>query len=393
MPFAAALSEHPDAATAAGEAIGEVAERLGADVRADLAVLFVTAAHRGDFAQITGAVRELLAPTTLVGACAESVVGGAREVEEAPGIALWAAAGIGPVEPVRLDALRTDSGIVMAGVPEVVDDGERALLLVPDPFSFPIDALVEHLGNRSPHLRIIGGLASAASAPGQNLLVLDDAIHTDGAVGVLLGPDVAATTVVSQGCRPIGQPLTVTRSEGRLIWELAGQPALQRLQELAGSLDPADRELLATGIHLGRVIDEHKVDFSQGDFLIRAVVGADRESGAIAVGDDVEPGTTVQFQVRDAASADADLRAALSGAEADAALVFTCNGRGRRLFDEPHHDAATVSELTGSAATAGMFCAGEVGPVGGRNFIHGFTASLLLFRDQAGASSAQGAAG
>ena len=132
-------------------------------------------------------------------------------------------------------------------------------------------------------------------------------------------------------------------------------------------------------MHLGRVIDEHKLDFERGDFLIRGVLGADPDSGALAVGDELEIGATVQFQVRDAVSADDDLRAMLAGREADGALVFTCNGRGIGLFGAPDHDASVVSELTGSPALAGMFCAGELGPIGGRTFLHGFTASMALF--------------
>jgi small ligand-binding sensory domain FIST len=383
MPFAAALSEHPEAVQAVGEVIGEVAERL-AGAPADLAVVFVTPPHVQAFPAICLAVRELLHPGCLLGATAVAVVGGPREVEEQPAITLWAAAGIGPVLPTRLEAMHTPSGILLSGFPTVPDDGDRVMLLLPDPFTFPADAFLDHLSERRPGLTAIGGLASAAQGPGGNKLVLDDQLYDDGAVGVVLPPGVAVTTVVSQGCRPVGQPYTVTRAEGHLLQELGGKPALQRLQDLAGDLPPADRQLLSQGVHLGRVIDEHKLDFERGDFLIRGVMGAEQATGALAVGDELEIGATVQFQVRDAASADEDLRALLSGRAAAAALVFTCNGRGVHLFGAPDHDAALVSELTGSGAVSGMFCAGEVGPVGGRTFLHGFTASVALFRETDG---------
>jgi small ligand-binding sensory domain FIST len=222
-------------------------------------------------------------------------------------------------------------------------------------------------------------MASAARGPGGNRLVLDGLVVDDGAVGALLPAGALVTTVVSQGCRPIGDPMTVTRSEGQVVYELAGRPALERLVELLGSLSEEERALAQQGIHLGHVIDEHKAEFGRGDFLIRNVLGGDREAGAIAVGDDVELGATVQFQVRDAASADEDLRELLAGEHASGALVFTCNGRGIRLFGEPDHDAEVVDAHVEGGATAGMFCAGEVGPVGGRSFLHGFTASVLLF--------------
>jgi small ligand-binding sensory domain FIST len=153
------------------------------------------------------------------------------------------------------------------------------------------------------------------------------------------------------------------------------------LVDLLEKLEPDDRALAQRGIHLGRVIDEHKADFERGDFLIRTVLGGDREVGAIAVGDEIEVGATVQFQVRDAISADDDLRELLAGRRANGALVFTCNGRGTHLFGRPDHDAEVVNAHDANGATAGMFCAGEIGPIGDRSFLHGFTASVLLFQD------------
>jgi small ligand-binding sensory domain FIST len=172
--------------------------------------------------------------------------------------------------------------------------------------------------------------------------------------------------------------MVVTKATGTQVHERASEPALPRLLRLVETLDAGERNLAARGLHLGRVVDERKDVFERGDFLVRNVLGAVRERGAIAVGDEVEVGAVVQFQVRDADSADEDLRALLAGRSAAGALVFTCNGRGTHLFGEPDHDAGLVSAVTGGA-TAGMACAGEVGPVGGRAFLHGFTASVLLF--------------
>jgi small ligand-binding sensory domain FIST len=202
-------------------------------------------------------------------------------------------------------------------------------------------------------------------------------------VGALLGPGVAVETVVSQGCRPFGQPLVVTRADGNLILELAGTPALERLVAQAhGALTEEEVALLEMGgLQIGRVIDEHRESFGRGDFLLRGVLGADRRTGALAVGDVMPVGTTVQFHLRDARTADEDLHVLLKGHQADGALVFTCNGRGSRLFDEPHHDARVLSDLLGPVPLAGFFAAGEIGPVGGHNFVHGFTASMALLCD------------
>ena len=378
MSFAAALSEHPLAAHAVGEVVGQVLESVGE--APDLAVLFVTAPHTGVLEDIAGTVRTLLRPGVLIGCTAVSVVGNGREVEEDAAISLWAGR-TGPVTSLRLRVQRTAEGAAIAGWPADLAADASGVLLLADPFSFPTEQLLTALPDQTgTTLPIIGGLASAGRGPGGNRLVLDGALMTDGAVGVVLGPEVDVTAVVSQGCRPIGEPYTVTKAEGQVIYELAGRPALERVQEIVRALSPGDQVLAGQGIHLGRVIDEHRAEFGRGDFLIRNLVGADREAGAIAVGDLVEVGSTVQLQVRDAASADEDLHELLSGRRADSALVFTCNGRGSHLFGRPHHDAEAVADHLDAAPAAGMFCAGEIGPIGGRSFLHGFTASIALLR-------------
>lgn len=208
-------------------------------------------------------------------------------------------------------------------------------------------------------------------------------MFTAGAVGAILGPGADVVPVVSQGCRPVGRPFVVTDGEGSIIRALAGKPALVRLDEIAGDLSPDEvRAINAGGLHLGRVVDERKAEFGPGDFLVRQVLGGDRESGAIAVNDHVEVGTTVQFHVRDAAAAHAELDSLLSVGEVDAALLFSCNGRGAQLFGVPDHDAGLLSRRVGPVPTAGFFAAGELGPVAGRNELHSYTASMLLLHER-----------
>ena len=375
--FAAGLSQHPDAAEATGEVVGRVLEGLGGRREPDLAVLFVTPTHAAALEEITRTVRTSLAPAAMLGCAAISVVGGPREVEAGPAVSLWAGF-TGPVEPFHLGVAATPDGPAFTGWPTPLPDDARALLLLADPFSFPADALLERLAEERPGLPVVGGLASAARAPGGNRLVLDDRVVNAGAVGAFLGPGVEVSTVVSQGCRPVGAPYVVTRAERNVVYELAGRPALARLQEVAATLSEEERQLMSELVQLGRVVDERKAEFGRGDFLVRTVVGADPDAGALALGDLVDVGSTTQFQVRDAQSADEDLREMVGGRAADAALLFTCNGRGSHLFDVPDHDAGVVFESLQGAPLAGMFCAGEIGPIGGRNFLHGFTASVVL---------------
>jgi small ligand-binding sensory domain FIST len=376
--YAAALSLHPTPVEAAGEVAGELLERLG-DSRPDLLVCFASPHHVGAFDDIVGGLRKLLDPEVMIGCTAVGVAGGGVEVEDAPGLSVFAASfGAGKVDGIVLEAEQSPDGLSIVGWPDTVP-GRGTLLMLADPFSFPVGDFLALCNARVPELTVVGGLASAGMRAGTNRLVLDDRVLTGGAVGLLCSADVPVRSVVSQGCRPIGKPLTVTRAERNLVYELAGRPAMTRLSELVQAASEDERDLMRDGLQLGVVVDEHKLDFSRGDFLVRNVLGAERESGAIAVGESVGVGTTVQFQVRDADAADEDLRCLLGDVRGDAALLFTCNGRGRRFFADENHDASTVEELLGTVPLAGAFCAGEIGPVGGRNFLHGFTASLAVF--------------
>ena len=386
--YAAALSEHPDLAAATAEAVGTVLEQLdGAGAAPDVAFLFVTPPHRHGLEEAAAAVRETLGPHALVGCAAESVVGGRREVERTPAVSLWAGY-TGQVTPFHLTAARTPDGLTITGWPEIPPDASGMVVLA-DPYTFPTDLLLRRMEEDHRGLPLVGGMAMASTTAGQNRLLVDGEVVSQGAVGVLLGPSVSVATLVSQGCRPVGHPFVVTRAEGDVVYELAGRPALERLGDIAEAMPEDERMLLYRGVHLGRVIDERKAEFGRGDFLIRGVMGGDQQSGAIQVGDQIEVGSTTQFQVRDADAADEDLRQmvaglrgpnAETGERAQAALLFTCNGRGVRLFGShrPDHDASVLTDGLGGAPVAGMFCAGEIGPVGGRNFLHGFTASVLL---------------
>jgi small ligand-binding sensory domain FIST len=376
--YAAALSLHPMAFEAVGEVVGEIIEQFGGE-RPDLMVCFASAHHVGAFEDVTGGLRKLLEPDVFIGCTAGGVAGGSVEVENAPGLSVFAARfGAGRVTGVALDAIQTEDGVSISGWPDELPSS-GTLLMLADPYSFPMPDFLRLCNAQVPGLGIVGGMASSAAGPGGNRIVLDDRIMTSGAVAVMCSEDVPIRPVVSQGCRPIGKPLTVTRAERNLAHELAGMPAMDRLQEIVQAADEADRRLMREGLHLGLVVDEHHLDFRRGDFLVRNLLGVDQETGSLAVGELVEVGQTVQFQVRDADAADEDLRSLLTGVNGAGVLLFTCNGRGTNMFSERDHDASVVEELLGPIALAGAFCAGEIGPIGGRNFLHGFTASVAVF--------------
>jgi small ligand-binding sensory domain FIST len=380
MRIGAALSTDPDPAKATAAAVGEARSGLGGG-EVSLALVVASRHHSPSADVVSEAVRVTAGPEGVIGCVAETVVGGNREVEGTPAVAVWLASLPKRVETFHMEFVSTSEGSVLAGY-RFEEAGPGPYLLIGDPFSFPTDLLLGHVNELLPGTVVMGGMASGGMGPGDTRLFLDDRVLDTGAVGARL-PGIRIRALVSQGCRPIGNVYTVTRAEGNIIHELGGRPPLQLLEELVETLPPEDRELLGRGLHVGRVIDEYKAEPERGDFLIRGVIGVDPQSGALAVGDGIEVGETIQFHVRDAATADEDLRTLLEkeAEPAAGALLFTCNGRGSRLFSVPDHDASLVSEKLGGIPVAGCNCAGEIGPVGGKNFLHGFTASIALFVD------------
>ncbi|MEM9033941.1 MAG: FIST N-terminal domain-containing protein [Actinomycetota bacterium] len=379
MSWAVGVSTHPSARDATGEVIGQLLERVGDDV--DVATVFVSG-HRTDLDEILAALRATLSPRVLVGTSAGTIVGGARELTSMPALSVLAGRADG-VTGLRLRTSKVERGTRLDGLDPAVLAAAHSVVLLADRHTFPAAAVLAHLQARHPHLTVVGGVASGVPEPGAARLILDGSVTASGAVALAFSGPTRVEPVVSHGCRPIGDPLTVTASDGPMVLELGGRPAAERLAEVLRALEPEERSVAATGLLAGIVVDEQQESFGPGDFLIRAIRAVDREGGGVAIGDRAPLGSTFQFQLRDADRASIDLGTALLGHRAQAALLFTCEGRGERLFGHPDHDAAAVSEALGTGAISGMACAAEIGPVGGLPRLHGFTASVGLLVDRA----------
>lgn len=386
---ASAISDHLDTRTAATELAAELAEQL--DGSADLVLLFASFHHRNGLPAASELVRNTLGCGAILAATAESVLG--VDVERVGLAGLSAIALRLPGVSVHTFRLEPDDTVLREDQPEVTRaligyrDDVRALMVLADPFSTPLPhilPLLESCGDGAA-IPIGGGVASGASQPGQNMLVQDNFASPHGMVGVSLSGPVVVDFVVSQGCRPIGEPLVVTRVEGNTLRELAGRPAMEVVRDMAEDLDDHEKSLLARGLFIGVVIDEYKERFGRGDFLIRNALGFDHKTGALAIADVVPVGRTVQLHVRDADTADEDLQLLLDAQQLRrdpfACLLVNCNGRGTRLFDHEHHDITAVRRRLGEVPIAGFFAAGEIGPIGQRSFVHGHTAVLAIFRE------------
>ncbi len=386
MKCAVVTTTNPDIASALDGLVERLRDGLGG-ARPDLLMVWFTPHHAADAPLIRERLLEQLDPAVLMGCPALGVLGETVEIESGSGVALWGASWPG----VELHAFHLSMGEAdvpeVTGWPDDLPEGAGVLLLA-DPYTTPPDDLLRGFDERYPGRAVLGGMASGSNGPGEANLVSREGVHDEGTLALAISGSVRLDPVVSQGCRPVGSHLVVTKADRNAILALGGKPALAALERVANEVEPAERELMRRALHVGRVVDERKSKFEQGDFLVRNVLGVDPEKQALFIGDWVRAGQTIQFMVRDAAAASEELGALLEReAQAGApsgAIVFSCNGRGSRLFGVPHHDIGRVHDALGDVPTAGFFAAGEVGPVGGQSFLHGFTASIALFRENAG---------
>lgn len=390
--FAAAASTRPHAGRAVEEIVTSLRETLGDGVRPTLMAVFVSPDLLNPVGDGPSAlIHDAMSPDYLIGCTAEAVIAGEREIEQPPAISAWAAVLPGStVSSFHLTAHRVEEGIGIGGWPAGLDEEvppAGPMIVLSDPFTFPTDLLLQEI-NRRDAPTVVGGLASGGMQAGDHRLFFGREELEAGAVGVLLS-GVETMTAVSQGCAPIGPEMTVTDADGPMVGELAGRPARDKVNEVISALDAEARQLADQGVMAGIVVDENRADYGTGDFLVRAMRAGDSDDGAIMIGERMRIGQVVQLQVRDEATARSELRdrlgdvqRRLAGRTVAGGLVFTCNGRGSQLFGEPGHDAGAIGSAFGAPAVAGFFCNGEIGPVGGKSHLHGYTASVLLFLNQ-----------
>lgn len=391
MAFAAAQTTEQNLPSALDALLAQLSARLG-DLTTppiDLAVVFLTPHFVHDAPFISQYLHQNLSPTTLLGCAGQGVIG-QHEIEDIPAITLIA----GRLPNVQLTPFALQppdwqefiDNPIMLDAELPVSNSPELILLLADPFSVPIVELLDLFNVRFHGVPVVGGMVSAAAYANGNVLFFNDLLLSRGAIGVALSGDLTAEVIVSQGCRPIGQPLRVTQCHQNFLMRLNDEPPLAYIQSLYNQLPITDRLLMQTGgLYLGRAIHNDPDQLGRGDFVVRGVMGMDPESGAIAIGDVLHPGEYVQFHLRDATTATEDLEMMLApqafSAAPRAALLFNCNGRGQRLYNRPNGDVTVIHDSLGDdLPLAGFFCAGEIGPIGSQNLLHSHTASLVLLR-------------
>ena len=386
MRFVSAVSFEQEAREAAADLASQIA--ASGESQVDFALVFLSAHYAKAAEDVTDHLCKAMNPSVLIGCTGEGVIAPQREIEGEPAIALVAARMPGvefspfALLPEDLRAIMRDPVALFNSVNATTDT--RLFVLLADPFSTPMDQLLGAFNAAFSEVPMVGGMASGAKSPGTNALIMNERVYRHGAVGVALAGSVQVDVIVSQGCRPIGPIFNVTKATNNVIRSLDGEPPLECINALLDELSDNDRELLRNGLFVGRAIDPDKEALGRGDFLIRGVTGVDQDKGSIAIGDHIDTNDTVQFHVRDAVTAKEDLEMMLTPhslfGNPSGAFLFSCNGRGTRLYDHPNGDVSVINGFFNDLNLAGFFCAGEIGPIGGKNFLHGQTASLALIR-------------
>ncbi|MCH6580445.1 MAG: FIST C-terminal domain-containing protein [Nitrospinae bacterium] len=391
MKWASHISTQETIEACVEEAVAAVTQQLaGRD--ADLTLIFVSPHFRTEYRAIPKLLKDRMPVGLLLGCSGGGIIGGGKEVEQRPAFSLTAA----HLPGVDLQAIHSDTlnlpdpdtapsvwrewlGVDAAKDPQFI--------LLADPFSFRGEEFLGGMDFAYPQSSKVGGLASGAQAQGGNALYLGDKIYNEGLVGVALSGNVQIDTIVAQGCRPIGKPLNITQCDQTRLLAVDGKPPLEVLETMVDTLNEYDRKLLRTSLFLGIEMDPLKDDPGQGDFLIRNLMGVDRETGSLVVGALLREGQLVQFHLRDKVMSSEDLKVMLSRyqskdgwRDAKGALLFSCLGRGEHLYGQPNHDSDLFKTKMGDIPLGGFFCNGEIGPVGKTTFLHGYTSSFGIFR-------------
>jgi small ligand-binding sensory domain FIST len=392
MLWSSSLSLQSDSQEAVSESSEAIRHQLSEEP-ADLVVMFLSGQHAARASEVACMVAAEFPQAHLFGCTAASVIGAGRESEDGAAVALAAArlpnVSIAPfaISGPELQALGTDTKAWRArvGLEDCLDPG---LLLLGDPFSGDSDAIMRGLAESFPQSVQVGGLASGSDRPGQNQLILDDKVYRDGFIGIALTGDVVLESVVSQGCRSVGPPMFVTAFRGNTILELDGRRPLDVLEEISAQAPAADAALFRGSLFIGIQMDHNKLTVEAGDFLVRNLLGADPTTGGLSIGAELVENQVVQFHLRDGESASAELderlskfareRPAVSGS-----LLFSCLGRGRRMYGVPNHDSDALRRHLGEIAVAGFFGNGEIGPIAGTPYLHGYTSAFGFFRPRA----------
>jgi small ligand-binding sensory domain FIST len=358
----------------------------------DLVLLFACPAWADAFPQLLQALRRHTGTAIHLGCCASGFLAAGQEVEDAPGLAMMAlwlpGANLYPMRLHQEHLALLNDGSAWRDVNGLPTGEVRSWLMFAEPFRIDTQELIRALGQHYPQAPIVGGIASGMVGERQSRVFLDDQVYDEGGVALGIGGPYVLEPMVSQGCDPIGETWTITETDRNHLVCISNRPALDVLQDTLTTLPSGQREQARRNLLVGLAANEYQDAYERGDFLIRGILGIDPKRGSIAVGGVPRPGQTMQFQLRSAEVATLDLSRALADVAAEglgdavAAVLCTCDGRGKSLFGTSHHDAAMVQAALPGIPIAGAFCLGEIGPMGTRTALHGFTATLGVLRQQ-----------
>ncbi|MCW8130519.1 MAG: FIST C-terminal domain-containing protein [Planctomycetota bacterium] len=401
MRWTTALSCDPNPEVAAGEVSCRIAAEFNDGHPPDVLFVFVSPQYAPAVEAMAETLRMDLRPRHLLGCTAAGIVGGGKEVED--GLALAVSAARLPGVRIHPFHLHESSMPDLDTSPRAWEEAvgvrradEPQFVVLSDPFSIRTDDALGGLDYAFPNAPKAGGLSSGARGRGGNMLFLDDRVLREGMVGLALMGNLRLETLVAQGCRPIGKPLTVTKCHKNLLMQLDGRKPMECIAEIYEHGSEDEQRLIRTALFIGLVMDPLAAKEPRaGDFLIRNILGRDLHTDGLYVNAMLRDGMMVQFHVRDARTAAEDLeevlrsysRGLLQEGHGDSvprppagALLFSCLGRGKHMYGKPDHDSTMFRQIVGEVPLSGFFCNGEIGPVGATTYLHGFTSCFGIIR-------------
>ena len=356
----------------------------------DIGFLFISGFNEESTKLIADHVRDTLAPDALIGCAGYGVIGSGKEVEDSASVSLL----LGRLPGVRCMPFYLDQSLYenltsaeeWYDLMDVYPNEKPKFVVFTESTNTAMNTFLEGINMSYPNSPVVGALTGVDNNPRQNLFIYNQKYYAQGLLGVCLMGNIHVETIVSQGCRPVGDTYIVTQAEDNVIYELAGRPFYEVLEDVINDATERDQKLAQDAIFVGIAMNEYKHRMKQGDFIIRLLMAIDDESGAGIITDSIQVGQTVRFHVRDPVSADLDLKAMLREHKNElvrlapkGGLIFSCSARGQELFGTQNHDTGLLNEYLGNIPVAGFFSAGELGPVYGKNYLHGVSSCIALF--------------
>ena len=392
MHWCSSVSNSPSLDLAIEDVTREISKKLGNN-KPDLGLVFISSHHSSSYEEITEKIKEKINCEFILGCSGSGVIGEGKEFEYLPGVSLTVAS----LPNVTLKPFHFTQDILpnpdespdaWKETVDVLDDDPKTIILFPDPFSIRTEYVLDGLDFAFPNTKIIGALASGGNKPGDNALFVNGETYSKGCSGVVISGDFELDILVAQSCRPIGEPMIVTQSNNNVINELDSDLPIVAIKKLYDELPEDEKGIMNNALQIGILMDRLGDIDDEITYMIRNISSIDKDTGSITIGESITDGQVGQFHLRDSGAAQEELKKMLTEYKINddqiikSTLMFSSVGRGKYLLGESHHDINLYKNIIdNNSPITGFFSNGEISPIGDRTYLHGYTSSFAIFRE------------